>query len=98
MDGYYIFSIFFPKKRQSIWRAMKNRIFRNKSIDNKPVKQNVIQKIVCHSDNLIDNCRRQKIESQIDKALKDGYKEYAIRLANLHKELSNICGIDLNEI
>jgi uncharacterized protein (TIGR00295 family) len=62
------------------------------------IPETLEEKIVCHSDNLIDNCRRQKIESQIDKALKDGYKEYAMRLANLHKELSNICGIDLNEI
>ena len=62
------------------------------------IPETIEEKIVCHSDNLIDDCSRQKIECQIDRALKDGYKDYALRLANLHKELSEICGIDLNEI
>jgi uncharacterized protein (TIGR00295 family) len=56
------------------------------------------EKIVCHADNLIDNSSRQKIENEIEKALMDGNKEYAIRLVKLHKELSEICGIDLNDI
>jgi uncharacterized protein (TIGR00295 family) len=56
------------------------------------------EKIVCHADNLINNCSRQKIEDEIEKALTDGNKEYAIRLVKLHKELSDICGIDLNYI
>ena len=56
------------------------------------------EKIVCHADNLIDNCRRQNIEKEIERALKEGNKDYAERLIKLHKELSNICGIDLNLI
>jgi len=56
------------------------------------------EKIVCHADNLIDNCQRQPIEHEIEHALSDGYKEYAERLAGLHKELSDICGTDLNLI
>jgi len=56
------------------------------------------EKIVCHADNLIDNCQRQPIEHEVERALRDGYKEYAERLASLHKELSNICGMDLNLI
>jgi len=56
------------------------------------------EKIVCHADNLIDNCKRQNIEYEIERALRDGHKDYAIRLANLHKELSDICGVDLNDI
>jgi uncharacterized protein (TIGR00295 family) len=54
------------------------------------------EKIVCHADNLIDNCERQKIENEIDKALENNQKEYALRLKKLHKELSKKCGIDLN--
>jgi len=56
------------------------------------------EKIVCHADNLIDNNKQQKIESQLERALNKNLKEYAIRLLNLHKELSDICGIDLNDI
>ena len=54
------------------------------------------EKIVCHADSLIDEGRRQKIEKEVERALKDGHKEYAIRLVSLHEELSKICGIDLN--
>ena len=56
------------------------------------------EKIVCHSDSLIDNYKQQKIDREIEKALNKGHKEYASRLNALHKELSNICGIDLNYI
>ncbi len=56
------------------------------------------EKIVCQADNLIDNCQRQTIEKEVERALQDGYKEYAGRLVSLHKELSNICGMDLNLI
>jgi len=56
------------------------------------------EKIVCHADNLIDNNKKQKIEKEIEKALSAGLKDYASRLNILHKELSNICGVDLNMI
>lgn len=56
------------------------------------------EKIVCHADNLVCGNKRQPIEIEVEKALIKGLKEYAIRLVNLHKELSEICGIDLNKI
>jgi uncharacterized protein (TIGR00295 family) len=56
------------------------------------------EKIVCHADNLIEDAKRQPVEVEVEKALNSGLKEYAIRLVNLHKELSKICGIDLNKI
>ena len=56
------------------------------------------EKIVCHADSLIDNNIKQTIETQIEKVLLDGHKEYAVRLVNLHKELSDICGVDVNNI
>jgi uncharacterized protein (TIGR00295 family) len=62
------------------------------------IPETLEEKIVCHSDNLIDDCKRQNIESQINKALREGYKDYALRLDDLHKELSKICGINLNDI
>lgn len=56
------------------------------------------EKIVCHADNLVDKSEKQKIEFEIDRAFKEGHKGYAIRLINLHKELSDICGVDVNLI
>ena len=56
------------------------------------------EKVVCHADNLIDKCKRQKIEYEIEKALQKNQKEYAIRLLNLHLELCKKCGIDLNNL
>jgi uncharacterized protein (TIGR00295 family) len=56
------------------------------------------EKIVCHADNLVNGSKRQPVEIEVEKALTKGLKDYAIRLVNLHKELSEICGIDLNKI
>jgi len=56
------------------------------------------EKIVCHADNLIQNCKQQSVEKEVKKALKKGYKQYAIGIVKLHKELSDVCGIDLNKI
>ena len=56
------------------------------------------EKIVCHADNLIDNCKMQNIEREVERALRDGHKDYAVRLVSLHKQLSDICGMDVNNI
>jgi uncharacterized protein (TIGR00295 family) len=56
------------------------------------------EKIVCHADNLVENCKKQNIEVEVERALRKGHKEYARRLVILHKELSKICGIDVNHI
>jgi len=56
------------------------------------------EKIVCHADSLIDNCEKQNIENEVERALREGHKEYAERLVVLHKELSEICGMDVNLI
>lgn len=62
------------------------------------IPETLEEKIVCHADSLIDHNKKQNIEREIEKALSDGFHEYAKRLISLHKELSNICGIDLNNI
>lgn len=62
------------------------------------IPETLEEKIVCHADNLLDDCTRQPIEIEVEKALSKGNKEYAIRLARLHWELSEICGMDLNKI
>jgi uncharacterized protein (TIGR00295 family) len=56
------------------------------------------EKIVCHADNLIDNSHIRPIELEVERALREGHDEYARRLVILHKELSDICGIDVNNI
>ena len=62
------------------------------------IPETLEEKIVSHADSLIDNNKKQKIEKAIEKALSEGHKEYARRLVSLHKELSDICGIDINSI
>ncbi|KYK21954.1 phosphohydrolase [Thermoplasmatales archaeon SG8-52-4] len=56
------------------------------------------EKIVCHADSLIENSKKQNIEKEIEQALMNSHREYANRLVVLHKELSEICGIDVNKI
>jgi len=56
------------------------------------------EKIVSHADSLIERGEKQEIEKEIARAIKKGQKEHSKRLLKLHKELSNLCGIDLNEI
>ena len=60
--------------------------------------QTLEEKIVCHADNLIDDITRQTIESEVEKALSDGLKDYAVQLVKLHLELSDLCGMELNDI
>jgi uncharacterized protein (TIGR00295 family) len=56
------------------------------------------EKIVAHADNLIDNDRKHPIEKEVEKALKKGHTKHAQRLLELHRELSERCGIELNDI
>jgi uncharacterized protein (TIGR00295 family) len=56
------------------------------------------EKIVAHTDNLIDEGKKQPIEKEVEKALKKGQKQLAERLIKLHNELSDICGMNLNDI
>ncbi|RLI59317.1 MAG: HD domain-containing protein, partial [Candidatus Asgardarchaeum californiense] len=62
------------------------------------IPETLEEKIVCHADNLIDNNKKQNIEVEVERALRKNLKEYALRLVNLHKELSELCGMDLNNI
>jgi uncharacterized protein (TIGR00295 family) len=62
------------------------------------IPQTLEEKIVCHADSLVDNCKKQKIEFEVERAVKKGHTEYAKRLVILHKELSDLCGMDVNKI
>ena len=56
------------------------------------------EKIVSHADSLIQRGKKQKIEKEVERAIKKGQKEHSQRLLKLHRELSKICSIDLNDI
>lgn len=62
------------------------------------IPETIEEKIVCHADSLVDNNKKQNIEYEIERALTKGFDGYARRLVALHKELSDICGIDVNKI
>ncbi len=54
------------------------------------------EKIVCHADSLVENDRQQKFERELERVLLEGHTDYAVRLIKLHKELSDIIGMDVN--
>ena len=62
------------------------------------IPESLEEKIVCHADNLIDDGEMQPIEHEVERALLEGHDEYARRLVILHKEISDLCGIDVNNI
>ncbi|MDI6707747.1 MAG: TIGR00295 family protein [Candidatus Thermoplasmatota archaeon] len=62
------------------------------------IPQTLEEKIVAHSDNLIAGCKKQKLKDVVKSYLKIGRKDIAKRIFKLHKELSEICGIDLDEL
>jgi uncharacterized protein (TIGR00295 family) len=56
------------------------------------------EKIVAHADNLIENDHEHQIEKEVEKAIQKGHPKHAERLMELHRELSQRCGMDLNDI
>jgi len=56
------------------------------------------EKIVCHADSMVNNDKQQKIERELERIIMEGHTDYAIRLIRLHKELSEIIGMDVNLI
>ena len=56
------------------------------------------EKIICHADNLIAHNRKQTLSEAIEPYVKNGRNDIAEKIKNLHKELSEKCGIDLDEI
>jgi len=56
------------------------------------------QKIVTHADNLIDKGMFQPIAHEMKRASKNHQDTLAQRMLALHKELSQICGVDLDSI
>jgi uncharacterized protein (TIGR00295 family) len=62
------------------------------------IPETLEEKIVAHADSLIQDGGKQRIEDEIKQAKEKGLEQVAQRLIALHKELSDICGMDLNDI
>lgn len=56
------------------------------------------EKIVAQADNLVSGNVVVKLETTLDNYRRKGLLDAAERIASLHKELSDLCGIDLDEI
>jgi len=56
------------------------------------------QKVVSHADNLIAGCRRQTSAEHQEGMRAKGLDEQAERAAELHRELSELCGYDLDDL
>lgn len=62
------------------------------------IPRSLEEKIVAHADNLISHNKKQKLELVFKSYLKIGRKDIAERIAKLHKELSELCGKDIDEL
>jgi uncharacterized protein (TIGR00295 family) len=56
------------------------------------------EKIVAHSDNLMEENKKQPVNKVIQRFESQGYPEIANKIKRLHEELSTICKMDLDLI
>lgn len=67
-----------------------------------PVKdytpQTLEDKVVCQADNLVDGERRQKVQEELADLRHRGLDRVASKIEALHRELSTLCGVDLDEL
>jgi uncharacterized protein (TIGR00295 family) len=56
------------------------------------------EKIVAHSDNLMSGSRRTDIKEAVGNLTRKGQHTAALRVLKLHEELSEICGMNLDDI
>ena len=62
------------------------------------IPRTIEQKIVAHADNLIDFLKVVPVKNTLDKLIAKGQIEAAGRVKQLHEELSNLAGIDLDNL
>lgn len=60
--------------------------------------QTLEEKIVAHADNLMSGTKKTPVAEPISRLIRMGEMEGARRMLALHKELSEICGIDLDQL
>ncbi len=64
--------------------------------DGEYMPETVEEKIVCHADNLVSNDRVTTLQEALDDLNSKGYSNTAIRMREMHKELSALCGEDID--
>jgi tRNA (cytidine56-2'-O)-methyltransferase len=66
--------------------------------DRNYIPETLEEKIVAHADNLIEEHKKRPISRVLQHFRKLGYHDVADKISALHKELSDNCGIDLDNI
>ena len=56
------------------------------------------EKVVAHADNLLKHTTKEKLDKILKRLRTEGKEAAAVRFEALHKELSDLAGIDLDEI
>ncbi|HEX16804.1 MAG TPA: tRNA (cytidine(56)-2'-O)-methyltransferase [Thermoplasmatales archaeon] len=62
------------------------------------IPRSLEEKIVAHADNLVEGKDIISIDKEIERQLAKGNVGYAERLKSLHRELSEVCGVDIDDI
>ena len=64
--------------------------------DGEYMPESIEEKIVCHSDNLVSNDRVTTLHEALDDLNSKGYTSTANRMNAMHRELSLLCGEDID--
>ncbi|MBN1389221.1 MAG: HDIG domain-containing protein [Candidatus Thermoplasmatota archaeon] len=62
------------------------------------IPSTLMEKIVCHADNLVGNRGRRTLKEAVEKLREKGADAGADRMMELHKELEDALGIDIDEL
>lgn len=60
--------------------------------------ETIEEKIVCHADNLIKKDKKIKLEAVLEEYRKKGLHNQVERIRNLHRELSDLINMDIDDI
>ena len=62
------------------------------------IPETLEEKIVAHSDNLVEQDKKAPVIGVVSRFKELGYHEAAEKILALHRELSTICGLDLDTL
>jgi len=60
--------------------------------------ESIEEKIIAHADNLLSGDKRIPVSQTVEKLVRKQELDGAKRMLALHKELSDLCGVDLDDI
>jgi HD superfamily phosphodiesterase len=58
----------------------------------------LMERIVCHSDTLVGECKRKNLKEAVDKMRRIGAHAGAERMIRLHNDLEKELGIDIDDL